>query len=129
MTDYTRVSLDDIEDMAAKHGITDQEARFPREDLGLSGTALAHLRVKPGKRQPFAHRHNEAEELYVVTTGSGRAKLDDEIIDVSAGDAIRVGPSVTRMFEAGPDGLELLAFGERHEGDAEIVQDFWNEEE
>ena len=31
---------------------------------------------------------------------------------------------LTRAFEAGPEGLELLVFGPRHEGDAEIVQDF-----
>jgi hypothetical protein len=37
-------------------------------------------------------------------------------------------PSVARALEAGPDGLEVLAFGPRHEGDAEIVQDFWDDE-
>ena len=26
---------------------------------------------------------------------------------------------------AGPDGLQLLAFGPRHEGDGEILKDFW----
>ncbi len=42
-------------------------------------------------------------------------------------DAIRVGPTVTRGFEAGADGLELLVFGERMPGDAEIVEDFFDE--
>jgi hypothetical protein len=41
---------------------------------------------------------------------------------------IRVGPDVTRIFEAGPEGLEYLVFSPRHEGDAEMVQDFWREE-
>ena len=80
--------------------------------------------VKPGKRHAFAHRHQEAEEVYVVLSGTGRVKLDDEIVEVGPMDAIRVSPSVTRAFEAGPEGLELLVFGPRHEGDAEIVQDF-----
>jgi mannose-6-phosphate isomerase-like protein (cupin superfamily) len=80
--------------------------------------------VKPGKRHAFAHRHQEAEEVYVVLSGSGRVKLDDEIVEVGPMDAIRVAPAVTRAFEAGPEGLELLVFGPRHEGDAEIVQDF-----
>ena len=60
-----------------------------------------------------------------LTSGSGRAKLDDEIVDLSALDALRVAPKVTRAFEAGPDGLELLAFGPHHEGDGEIIQDWW----
>jgi integrase len=39
-------------------------------DLDASATGIALLRVKPGQRQPFAHRHNEAEEIYVVIAGS-----------------------------------------------------------
>ena len=85
--------------------------------------------MKPGQRQPFAHKHNEAEEVHVVLSGAGRLKLDDEIIEVGADDVIRVGPGVTRAFEAGPDGLEYLVFSPRHEGDAEMVQDFWAEED
>jgi uncharacterized cupin superfamily protein len=129
MGDYTKMNLDEAEDMAAKHGLGDfQEARMPREPLGLGETAFGHLRVKPGQRQPFAHKHGEAEEVHFVVSGGGRMKLDEDIIEVGPRDVIRVGPSVTRMFEAGPDGLEYLVFGSRHEGDAEIVQDFWTEE-
>ena len=57
--------------------------------------------------------------------GTGRVKLDDQIVEVGPMDSIRVAPSVARAFEAGPDGLELLAFGPRHPGDAEVIQDFW----
>ena len=42
-------------------------------------------------------------------------------------DAVRVSPGVTRAFEAGPDGLELLAFGTHREDDAEMVSDFWSD--
>ena len=130
MGDYTRVNLRDVEDSAAQHGIGElQEARFPREPLGLAASGVAHLRVKPGKRQPFAHKHKEAEEVHVVLSGAGRMKLDDEVIEVGADDVIRVGPGVTRAFEAGPDGLEYLVFSPRHEGDAEMVQEFWAEED
>ena len=130
MGDYTKVNLRDVEDMAAKHGLGEhQEARFPREALDLDASGVGHLRVKPGKRQPFAHRHNEAEEVHVVLEGSGRIKLDDEIVEVGADDVIRVGPGVTRAFEAGPDGLEYVVFSPRHEGDAEMVQDFWPEDD
>jgi mannose-6-phosphate isomerase-like protein (cupin superfamily) len=128
MGDYSQVNLDELENIAAKHGITDQEARFPREPLGLGSSALAHIRVKPGARQPFAHKHKEAEEVHVILSGAGRLKLDDEYVDVGTRDVIRVGPSVVRAFEAGPDGLEYVVFSERREDDAEMVQGFWEDE-
>jgi mannose-6-phosphate isomerase-like protein (cupin superfamily) len=78
-------------------------------------------------RQGFAHRHDEAEEVYVVISGSGRAKLDDEIVELAARDALRVSPGVTRQLEAGPEGLELIAFGPRHDGDGEIVPGWWSD--
>jgi mannose-6-phosphate isomerase-like protein (cupin superfamily) len=115
-----------VEDSAVKHGFSDtQEARFPREDLDAESTGLAYLVLRPGKRQPFAHRHKNAEEIYVVLSGSGKLKLDDDVLDLETMDAIRIAPSVTRALEAGPEGIEVLAFGPRHEGDAEMVQDFW----
>ena len=124
---FSKKNLHDVEDMAAKHGFSAlQEARFPREDLHAADTGLAYLVLRPGKRQPFAHRHSAAEEIYVVISGSGRVKLDDEIIDLDTMDAIRVAPSVVRSFEAGHEGLELLAFGPRHAGDAEQIQNFWD---
>jgi mannose-6-phosphate isomerase-like protein (cupin superfamily) len=125
---YTIKNLREVEDMAAKHGFGDvQEARFPWRDLDAEATGVGYLSVKPGKRQPFAHRHADAEEIYVVVGGSGRAKLDDEIVELAEMDALRIAPSVVRRLEAGPDGLEVLAFGPRHEGDAEMVQGFWDE--
>jgi mannose-6-phosphate isomerase-like protein (cupin superfamily) len=125
---YAVFHLADAEDVAAKHGLSDfQEARFPNEELGAEQTGLMHLRLKPGVRQPFAHKHKQAEEVYVALSGSGRVRLDDEIFDVGPRDAVRVAPQVTRAFEAGPDGLELLAFGARHPGDAEIVPDWWTD--
>jgi len=123
--DYTIKNLRDVEDMAASQGFGEvQEARFAHGDLNAAQVGLSLQRVKPGKRHAFAHRHSEAEEIYVVISGSGRVKLDDRIEEVGPLDAIRVGPSVTRAFEAGDEGLELLAFGARAAGDAEIVEDF-----
>jgi mannose-6-phosphate isomerase-like protein (cupin superfamily) len=93
--------------------------------MDAENTGLSYHVVRPEQRQGFGHRHENAEEIYVVLSGSGKAKLDDEILDIETMDAIRVAPQVTRAFEAGPEGLELLAFGPRHEGDGELVQDFW----
>ncbi len=123
---YVIKNLQDLEDMAAKHGFSQtQEARFAHSDLRAEDTGVSYHVVRPGKRQAFAHRHREAEEIYVVLSGGGRIKLDDEIQEVGPMDAIRIAPQVTRAFEAGPEGLELLAFGPRHEDDAEVVPDFW----
>jgi mannose-6-phosphate isomerase-like protein (cupin superfamily) len=129
MAEYTLLNLGDAEDHAPRFGFSEvQESRFPWRELGATSTGLAFQRVKPGKRQAFAHRHEDAEEIYVVLSGSGRLKLDDEIRDVRPLDAIRVAPKVTRAFEAGPDGLELLAFGTHHEGDGELIYEgFWGD--
>jgi mannose-6-phosphate isomerase-like protein (cupin superfamily) len=124
---FTIKNLREVEDLAAKHGLSEhQEARFPRDDLEVETLGISHQVVKPGKRHAFAHRHKEAEEVYVILSGSGRVKLDDDVVDVGPLDAIRVEAPVARAFEAGPDGLELLVFGARHAGDAEVIQqDFW----
>jgi mannose-6-phosphate isomerase-like protein (cupin superfamily) len=125
---FTKVNLRDVKDSAVAFGLSEmQEARFCGRDLGAVSTGLAHHVLKPGKRQSFGHRHADAEEVYVVLAGSGRVKLDDEIIDVGPRDAVRVAPSVLRRFEAGPEGIEFLAFGPSHPGDGEIVPDFWAE--
>jgi uncharacterized cupin superfamily protein len=123
--DYTIKNLREVEDMAAAQGFGEMmEARFAHGDLGAEETGVSLQRVKPGKRHAFAHRHKEMEEIYVVLSGSGRIKLDDEIEEIVALDAIRIGPSVTRAVEAGDEGIEILAFSPRAQGDAEIVEDF-----
>jgi mannose-6-phosphate isomerase-like protein (cupin superfamily) len=125
-TGYGRINIEDAEDIAAKFGMGEVgEARYVRDDVGAEGVGLSWYRMNPGRRTGFGHRHDAVEELYVVLAGSGRVKLDEEIVEVRPMDSIRVAPSVARAFEAGPDGLELLAFGPRHPGDGELIQDFW----
>ena len=120
---FTIKNLREVEDMAPRFGFDAvQEARFPARALEAERTGLAYHVIKPGQRS-LGHRHEDAEEVYVVISGSGRMLLDREIVDLGPLDAIRVAPPVIRAFEAGPDGLELLAFGARHEGDGEILQE------
>jgi mannose-6-phosphate isomerase-like protein (cupin superfamily) len=123
--DYTIKNLREVEDMAASQGLGEvQEARFAQGDLDSERSGFSLQKVKPGKRHAIVHRHKEMEEIYVVISGSGRIKLDDEIEEIGELDAIRVAPSVVRSFEAGDEGLEFLAFSPRAQGDAEIVEDF-----
>ena len=128
MSAYTRRNLEDVKDSAPQFGFGEvQEAHFASGDLEAQQTGFSFHRVKPGKRQGFAHRHDEAEEVYVVIGGSGRVKLDDDIVDLERLDAVRLAPGVTRQFEGGPEGIEILVFGARHEGDGETISDWWTE--
>jgi mannose-6-phosphate isomerase-like protein (cupin superfamily) len=123
--DYKITNLREPKDVAAEAGLSESlEARFAHEEIGAEDVGFSYQVIKAGKRQPFAHKHGEAEEIYVVLAGKGKLKLDDDVVDVGPLDAIRIGPSIVRAFEAGDDDLELLVFGSRAEGDAEIVKDF-----
>jgi quercetin dioxygenase-like cupin family protein len=130
MSAYTHRKLTDIEDSAPGLGAGElQESRFATADLGTARTGVTHHRFRAGKRQAFGHRHEhpDAEEVYVVIAGSGRMKLDDDVIELGRLDAVRVPPAVTRAFEAGPDGLEVIAFGPHHEGDGEVLPGWWSD--
>jgi mannose-6-phosphate isomerase-like protein (cupin superfamily)/quinol monooxygenase YgiN len=127
-TGFSVVNLEDVEDMAPKFGMGETgEARFARTDLGATATGLSLQRLNPGMRQSFGHTHRRDEEVYVILSGSGRVAVDDEIRDVTRLDAIRVAPGSTRAFEAGPDGLEILATGSHHPADAKMQPGFWPE--
>lgn len=125
---FTIKNLDSVEDVAKRHGLSDQgEARFARADLEATQFGLSHQRLRPGKRQQFGHRHDQAEEVYVVLSGSGRVKLDEEIVEISRLDAIRVSPETMRAFEAGDEGLEILVFSQHFEKDGDLVPGWWND--
>jgi mannose-6-phosphate isomerase-like protein (cupin superfamily) len=104
------------------------EARFGRSPLDAEQIGVSFFRYGPGFRAPFGHRHRVQEEAYVVVGGSGRMKLDDEIIELRMWDAVRVAPEVARAFEGGPEGLELIAVGgpKPEGGDGESAgPNFW----
>ena len=126
---FTKLNLDAVDDAAPANGFGDRwEARVARQALAAERTGVSFFRLLPGKRSPFTHRHTDAEEVYVVLGGSGRVKLDGELLDVGPLDCIRVAPTTARAFEAWPDGLEFLAFGAHHPGDGEPVQDPWTDQ-
>lgn len=111
MSDYRIINLQDLENMAAKFGREGYEARFATKPLGLKESGLGHQKLEPNHRLDFGHKHEVQEEVFIVLSGSGKVKLDDEIIDIKTMDAIRIPKEVMRGFEAGSDGLELLIFG------------------
>ena len=134
MPDYTKKNLQsDVEDSAPNFGFApDLEAHFANEALELNAAGMAYERTAPGKRTPFAHKHSQQEEVYVVVEGSGRIKLDDEVVDLERLDAVRIGPGVMRCVEGGPEGIGIIAFGAPPvEGDKraeiEMVPGWWSD--
>jgi len=125
-TGYAIVNLGEIEDLAPKFGFGEiGEARFARAALGAREVGVSLQRLRPGARQSFGHRHRRDEEIYVVLSGGGRIAIDEEVRELRPLDAVRVAPGSTRAFEAGPDGLELLAMGAHRAGDPEMQPGFW----
>ena len=129
---YTLVNLRrDPEDVGPKFdGAPNLEFRAATKPLGLERCALSYQSVPPGYRFPYGHTHETQEEIYVVVRGSGRMKLDDEVVEIEQWDAVRVPPGTWRGYEAGPDGLELLVcgapnLGDDPRGDVEGRRDWW----
>jgi mannose-6-phosphate isomerase-like protein (cupin superfamily) len=122
---------DDLEDVGHRFdGSPDLEFRLATVPLELEQSGLGYQRVPPGYRFPYGHTHKEQEEVYVVLRGSGRMKLDDEIIEIREMDAVRVPPGTWRGYEAGPDGLEIFVIGAPNLGDSpredvEGTRDWW----
>jgi mannose-6-phosphate isomerase-like protein (cupin superfamily) len=125
LSGYTKRNLrEDVEDSAVKFGMGEVlEAHFARDDLEATQFGLSLQMLKPNQRVPFGHLHDRQEEVYVVVGGSGRLKLDDEVVELGRWDAVRIAPEVTRGLEAGPEGLELIAFGAPNTGPQDVRQE------
>jgi quercetin dioxygenase-like cupin family protein len=110
MSRYATVNLLEIDDSVGERapGI---EGRFGRKHLDSRDLGVSKFSYEPNLRSPMAHSHREQEEAYVVVAGSGRVLLDDEPHELRQWDVVRVAPEVVRAFEAGPDGLDLIAIG------------------
>jgi mannose-6-phosphate isomerase-like protein (cupin superfamily) len=126
MSDYAIVNLLELEDVVAGRA-PGLEGRFGRKHLGSRDLGISHFRWAPDVRSQSSHRHREQEEAYVVVSGSGRVRLDDEVRDIAQWDVVRVAPEVVRGFEAGPEGLEIIAIGgpKPEGGDGELVDTPW----
>ena len=128
MSSYTKVNIEDVEDSATMFGLAPSlEARFARRALGGTIVGVSREVLAPGFRVPFGHMHRDQEEVYFVVRGSGRIKIEDEILELSEGDLVRIAPGVWRCTEAGPDGMAIIAVGApiADENDAVIEQSWW----
>jgi mannose-6-phosphate isomerase-like protein (cupin superfamily) len=126
MSAYSRTNLKQVEDSAAS--VPELEARFARKHLDSTELGVSYFRYAPGFQAPTAHHHKVQEEAYVVVSGSGRIKIEDDILELNPWDVVRVAPEAKRGFESGPDGLEIIAIGghKPEEGDGVRVENFWS---
>lgn len=127
---YTVINLKEVEDMAPKFGMSPNlESRFARKPLGLEQSGLSYFRIAPGFRIPFGHKHDTQEEVYLVVSGSANARLEDDVVELNAWDALRIAPGVARGLEGGPNGAEVVAFGapDTDNKDVEMLQEWWTD--
>ena len=129
MSGYSKKNLRDVENQAPNFGMPEElDARFARADIEGTTLGLSILKLGPGFRMPFGHKHSDQEEVYVIVRGSGRVKVDDEIVELAQWDAIRFDSGTMRNMEAGPDGIEYLAFGAGNDPtDAEMTRGWWKD--
>ena len=127
MPTYRKLNFADVKDLAPDYGMSDMgEARFARGALGSDVIGLTRYTMKPGRRVGFGHRHPNSEEAYVVLSGSGRFRVGDDVVDVGPQDIVYCPANTMREWEAGSDGMELLAFGQHTEGEnTEMDREFW----
>ena len=132
MSDYTIRAVTDVPDIFG--GRYPGAMRFMTEPLDARQVALTHrlMSARSGGKGSYGHRHNTQEEIYYVISGTLQFKLEDEVIDVPAGSAVRVAPAVTRsIWNDGPGDAELLICSIRLEdphADGDLVDDFWPED-
>jgi mannose-6-phosphate isomerase-like protein (cupin superfamily) len=133
MSEYAITGVADVPDVLG--GRYPGAMRFMTEPLGARQVALTHrlMPAQSGGKGGYGHRHKTQEEIYYVISGTLQFKLEDELIDVPAGSAVRVAPAVTRsIWNDGPADAELVICSIRLEdpgADGELVEGFWPADE
>jgi mannose-6-phosphate isomerase-like protein (cupin superfamily) len=128
MSDYSIVSANEVEDAYAD-GDVPGEFRALTEALAAEQVAVTLIRVPPHSdfEQGTGHRHQQQEEIYIVTRGTLTMRFDEEVREVPAGSAVRVAPSTVRSHRnLGEEPVELWAVSRKIEdSDSTKIDDFW----
>ena len=131
MAGYTKVNLkEDVDDQAPNFGLSPNlEFRMARVPLAMENAGVSYLRIGPGFRMPFGHKHKQQEEVYVLVNGSAKIKIEDDVHELKQWDAVRLHKDTMRGFEGGPEGAEFIAIGAPNTGpgDADMEQDWWSD--
>jgi mannose-6-phosphate isomerase-like protein (cupin superfamily) len=122
--------LDDVPDVLGDYP---GEMKFCAEPLGSEQVAFTYRRMPQhtGGKGGYGHRHKTQEEIYFVVSGKLQFKLDDNVIELGPGSAVRVAPEVVRsVWNEEPQDAELVICSPRlAEPDHELVEDFWPAED
>ena len=73
------------------------------DTLNLTGAEISVNNLSAGSFVPFVHAHKKNEEIYFIIEGNGHVIIDDEKIELTAGDWIRISPNGKRQFFASQD--------------------------
>jgi mannose-6-phosphate isomerase-like protein (cupin superfamily) len=74
----------------------------------IRNQSLAEARLAPGASTQ-EHYHVKTEEIYYITHGTGRIRIDGETRAVAGGDAIAIRPGQRhKLWNSGPEVLRLL---------------------
>ena len=74
----------------------------------IRNQSLAEARVAVGASTQ-EHFHPKAEEIYFITHGAGRMRIEDEVREVKTGDAIAIPPGKKhKLWNTGAETLRLL---------------------
>ena len=73
------------------------------ETLSLTGAEISINKLPAGANVPFIHSHKNNEEIYGIVDGKGKVIIDNETIELKAGDWLKINPEVKRQFFAASD--------------------------
>ncbi len=81
---------------------------------GSVAVGMRRWQVDPGCRSTPPHAHGGEEEIFYVLGGTGLLWQDGQVCEIGAGDCIvHLPDGAAHTLKAGPDGLDVLAFGQR----------------
>jgi mannose-6-phosphate isomerase-like protein (cupin superfamily) len=115
VTDFQRIELGAIDEWRNHYGgfkpTTSRDGRrVVDHEVDMQYIGVTANSYQPGEEAGYWHSHSQLEELYVFLTGRGEMGLDDEVVPVGPGTAIRVGQGVMRTWRAVPDTREPLTW-------------------
>ena len=130
MSEYQIVKLEDVDDWLGDYP---GEMRGITYAIGAEQAALTYRRMPQhtGSKGSYGHRHKTQEEIYFVLAGKLQFKLDDEVVELSKHEAIRVPPHTWRgVWNDEPEEAEIVIVSTKLDGagggDAEkSAEDFW----
>jgi uncharacterized cupin superfamily protein len=103
-------SLSQWREFVRTHPVRGEQAgkTFLGERLGLTAMEVSLGSMLPGESTAIRHAHKQNEELYLVVSGQGEMQLDDQVLPLRAGTAVRVAPQASRCWRA--TGSEPMAY-------------------